>query len=132
MHRSAPPSSASARSSASGAQHTGGGEWTQSNPESLAIERNLMQHATEAHAARAVQEEARTWKHKHDALATAATELAYKLTASGKEVEELKGRHANLHANHEAMKTKYRTMKQGVQAATAESGQGVGWQQEAM
>jgi chromosome segregation ATPase len=91
-----------------------------------------MLRATETHAARATAEEARTWKSKHDTMATAATELAYKLTASGKEMEELKGRHANLHSNHEAMKTKYRSVKQGVKAATAESGHGVEWQQEAM
>ena len=132
MHRSAPPSSASARSSASGAQHTGGGEWTQSNPESLAIERNLMQHATEAHAARAVQEEARTWKHKHDALATAATELAYKLTASGKEVEELKAKHQNLHANHQAMQAKYRGLKQQQQAGGAAVSDESEWQQSSV
>lgn len=122
VHRAA-ASSTSLPSSASGAPHT---------EQSLAVERALMLRATETHAARATAEEARTWKSKHDAMATAANELAYKLTASGKEMEELKGRHANLQTNHEAMKAKYRTMKQGVQAATAESGQGVGWQQEAV
>jgi chromosome segregation ATPase len=59
-----------------------------------------------------VASEARRWKEKHDTMATAAKELAYKAAASAKDAEEIQARHRNLHENHTSMQGKYKALKE--------------------
>lgn len=107
----------------------------QTNSDPREIERHLLQQAAQAHAATSaaakIQEEARDWKRKHDSLATAARELAFKTTSANKDLDDLKARHQNLQENHAQMQTKYRSLKeemhQGVPEHTAALKQVARW-----
>ena len=82
------------------------GQWDQYRP---AAHEDEMRTSERDHEMRKITSEAARWKREHDKMKEVSNQLAYKAEQAAQAYKDLKERHQNLQANHDAMRDKARS-----------------------